>query len=506
MVFMSESKGIASQNIQSPEVKFGARIKVVGVGGSGSNAVDHMINSGVRGVDFISVNCDVQDLHHNKSEKKVHIGKNLTRGLGAGMNPEVGRRAAEETKNEIQDVLKGADMVFITCGLGGGTGTGASPIIAEAAKSQGSLVLAVVTRPFSFEGAERARIAEEGLEQLIGVVDTVIVIPNDRLLEVTDKKATLQNAFALCDDVLKNAVQGISELIVMPGIVNVDFADVRTIMGDAGPAIMGIGTAQGDKRAEEAARKAISSPLLEISIDGARGILFAVAGGDDLTLSEINEAAKIITESADPQAKIIFGAFQDDTINKGSIKITVIAAGFSNPGPNIISSPKVKRFEIKEKETDSDRDDPNEPSGDQKEEDMDKPAFMRRGKSPPLTEKKSSRLRIRRDDGRQSNRIVAQMNDVVKTRAEQNDFLTRYANPQFSPRNTDMRDFHNRQGEEKHSQNSNAIFSGRDSLIILKKIGEGLLTILIVAIGSIAMAAYGIYKLFAKAISHLLRG
>lgn len=339
MIFMPGSKSIASQNTHSPEIQFGANIKVVGVGGSGSNAVDHMINSGMRGVDFISVNCDIQDLHNNQVKKKIHIGKNLTKGLGAGMNPEIGRRAAEETKNEIQDALKGADMVFITYGLGGGTGTGASPIIAEAAKAQGSLTLAVVTKPFSFEGAERARIAEKGLQNLIEVVDTVIVIPNDRLLEISDKKISLKNAFAMCDDVLKNAVQGISELIVMPGIINVDFADVRTIMGDAGLAIMGIGTAQGENRAVDAARKAISSPLLEISIDGARGILFAVVGGEDLTLSEINEAAKIITESADPQAKIIFGAFQDDAINNGSIKITVIAAGFSNLGPNIIASP-----------------------------------------------------------------------------------------------------------------------------------------------------------------------
>lgn len=326
-----------SHDNSSDQPSLGARIKVVGVGGSGSNAINHMINSGVHGVDFIVANCDVQNLHHSKADKKVHIGKNLTRGLGAGMNPEVGRRAAEETKNEIQDALKGADMVFITCGLGGGTGTGASPIVAEAARSQDSLTLAVVTRPFSFEGAERARIAEEGLGQLIEVVDAVIIIPNDRLLESADKKTPMKNAFALCDDVLKNAVQGISELIIMPGIINLDFADVKTIIGDAGPAIMGIGSAQGDKRAEEAARKALSSPLLDISIDGARGILFAVAGGEDLTLSEINEAAKIITKSADPEAKIIFGAFQDDTINNDSIKITVIAAGFSNPAGTLRS-------------------------------------------------------------------------------------------------------------------------------------------------------------------------
>lgn len=347
---MYDASQDTQQNIKVwNDMKFGARIKVVGIGGSGSNAVDHMINSGVGGVDFISVNSDAQDLHHNKGEKKIHIGKNLTLGLGAGMNPEIGRQAAEETISKIQDATNGADMVFITCGLGGGTGTGASPIIAETARAQGSLVLAVVTKPFYFEGEERARIAREGLERLTKVVDTVIVIPNDRLLEIADKKTTLDNAFALCDDVLKNAVQGISELIVRPGIINVDFADVRTILGDAGPAIMGIGVAQGDKRALEAARKAINSPLLEISIDGARGILFAVSGGDDLTLSEIHDAAKIITEFADPQAKIIFGAFQDKAIDKGSIKITVIAAGFSNPRPNIVSLSKSKKFDLGDK-------------------------------------------------------------------------------------------------------------------------------------------------------------
>ena len=332
---MATPKNIMPQSGSLPEPTFGARIKVVGVGGSGGNAIDHMINSGVSGVDFIAINCDVQDLHHSKAGAKIHIGKNLTKGLGAGMNPEVGRRAAEETKNEIQDALKNANMVFITCGLGGGTGTGASPIIAEVARAQGSLTLAVVTKPFSFEGAERARIAEEGLERLIEVVDTVIVIPNDRLLEIADKKATLKSAFALCDDVLKNAVQGISELVIKPGIINLDFADVRTIMAEAGPAIMGIGQATGNKRAADAARKAISSPLLNISIEGARGILFAIAGGEDLTLHEMNEAAKIITKSVDPEAKIIFGVFHDKTLKKGELKITVIATGLTKPGLNI---------------------------------------------------------------------------------------------------------------------------------------------------------------------------
>lgn len=348
----------SADEASNTETQFGARIKVVGVGGSGGNAIDHMINSGVGGVDFIAVNCDVQDIYHNKAKSKIHIGKNLTCGFGAGMNPEIGKRAAEETKSEIQEALKGADLIFITCGLGGGTGTGASPIIAEVAKNQGSLTIAVVTKPFSFEGAERARIAVSGLERLIEVVDTVIMIPNDRLLEISDQKTTLKNAFALCDDVLKNAVQGISELIIKPGIINLDFADIRTIMAEAGPAIMGIGQATGNTRAVEAARKAITSPLLDISVDGARGILFAVAGGDDLTLFEVYEAAKIITASVDPDAKIIFGAIHDESIPKGTIKITVIAAGFTTPSSDVIDNSESK-----------------DDFGD-----MDTPAFLRIGK------------------------------------------------------------------------------------------------------------------------------
>ena len=485
-------------------MKFGARIKVVGVGGSGSNAVDHMINSGVRGVDFICVNCDTQDLHYNKAEKKIHIGKNLTRGLGAGMNPEVGRKAAEETKSEIQDGLKGADMVFITCGLGGGTGTGAAPIIAEAARAQGALTLAVVTKPFSFEGAERTRIAEEGLRELTGVADTVIVIPNDRLLEISDKKTTLKNAFALCDDVLKNAVQGISELIVMPGIINLDFADVKTIMGDAGPAVMGIGSAQGDGRAVEAARKAISSPLLDISINGARGILFAVAGGEDLTLHEINEAAKVITESADPQAKIIFGAFQDDTINKGSVKITVIAAGFSNPGPNIIASSRPKIFSSQEIE--EEKDDDNK-SGGSRNEDMDTPAFMRRGKSPPPTEKKPSRPGLKRDD-RQTYRFSTQMDDVIKTEAKQNEFLETYANRQPSSRTSDMRDFHSRDIKENTSTQEESL-RGRPEIkfkVFIKKSGEALFILVALVVGAVAAIIYFVSQLIKNLIQRIIRG
>lgn len=368
----------------SAEMQFGARIKVVGVGGSGGNAIDHMIDSGVGGVDFIAVNCDVQDLHHNKARGKIHIGKNLTRGLGAGMNPEVGKRGAEETKTEIQDVLRGADLVFITCGLGGGTGTGAAPIIAEIAKNQGSLTIAVVTKPFSFEGAERSRIAEEGFRRLIEAVDTVIVIPNDRLLEISDKKTTLKNAFAVCDDVLKNAVQGISELILKPGIINVDFADIRAIMAEAGPAIMGIGQAAGDTRAVEAAKSAISSPLLDISIDGAKGVLFVVAGGDDMSLFEMNEAAKIITASADPDAKIIFGAIHDESVPKGAVKITVIAAGFSNPSPNgTAGSSKTGGIKYEEKQDDEGKSQDNF-------SDMDIPAFLRREKEKSPLRSKST--------------------------------------------------------------------------------------------------------------------
>lgn len=329
-----------SKDNSSNQTKFEARIKVVGVGGSGSNAIDYMIDSGILGVDFISVNCDVQDLHRKKAEKKIHIGKNLTRGLGAGMNPEIGRRAAEETRNEIYDVLNNTDLVFITCGLGGGTGTGAAPVIAEVAKNQGALTLAVVTKPFSFEGAQRRLIAEEGLKKLIEVADTVIVIDNNRLLEIADKKTSLLKTFALCDDVLKNAIGGISELIIKPGIINLDFADVKAIMSEAGPAIMGIGRASGENRALEAAKKAISSPLLDISIDGAKNILFTVAGGEDLTLFEIYEAAKLITSLADSEAKIIFGAFYDNSLKKGEVKITVIATGFPNQGSKIITKPK----------------------------------------------------------------------------------------------------------------------------------------------------------------------
>jgi len=313
-----------------PEVETFARIKVVGVGGSGTNAISRMIECKLKGVEFVAINTDTQALHHSKASEKIHIGKNLTKGLGAGMNPEIGRQAAEENRDEIHEVLKGADMVFVTCGLGGGTGTGASPIVAEAAKEAGALTIAVVTKPFSFEGAQRKAIAIEGLENLKDRVDALIVIPNDRLLQIIDRKTTLINAFRVVDDILRQGVQGISDLITKPGIVNVDFADVRTILQDAGSALMGIGTASGENRASQAAKMAINSPLLEFSIDGAKGILFNVHGGPDMTMLEINEAANIITESIDPNAKVIFGATIDESAKKGELSLTVIAAGFDS--------------------------------------------------------------------------------------------------------------------------------------------------------------------------------
>ncbi len=325
-----------------PEVETFAKIKVIGVGGSGSNAISRMIACKIHGVDFVAINTDAQDLHHTKAPERVHIGKNLTKGLGAGMNPEIGRQAAEENRDEIHEVVKGSDMVFVTCGFGGGTGTGSAPIIAEAAKDSGALTVGVVTKPFSFEGLQRARIAEQGLNQLKERVDTLITIPNDKLLSVIDNKTSLLNAFSVVDDVLRQAVQGISDLVITPGIVNVDFADVKAIMEDAGSALMGIGRATGDDRAIEAAKAAINSPLLEISIDGAKGVLFNVSGGPDLAMAEINEAAKIITESIDPEAKVIFGAVMDDKIKKGEIKITVIATGFDEDLLKRVGEPKVQ--------------------------------------------------------------------------------------------------------------------------------------------------------------------
>jgi len=312
----------------TPDIEAFARIKVLGVGGSGGNAVNHMIAHKVRGVDFIAINTDSQDLHRSLAKKRVHIGKNITRGLGTGMNSDLGRRAVEETRDEIQEIIKGADMVFVTCGLGGGTGSGASPMVARVAKELGCLTVAVVTKPFYFEGRQRARIAEVGLEELRKEVDAIIIIPNDRLLSAIDKATTVKNAFSMCDEILRHAVEGISDLITTPGIINIDFADIRTVMENAGPALMGIGTATGENRAVEAAKAAINSPLLDVSITGSKGVLFSIAGGEDLTMFEIQDAAKVITESIDPEAKIIFGTVRDDKLKKNEVKITVIATGF----------------------------------------------------------------------------------------------------------------------------------------------------------------------------------
>jgi cell division protein FtsZ len=310
------------------DVESFARIRVVGVGGSGNNAVNHMVESKVKGVEFIAINSDAQDLHNSLAKKKIHVGKNLTRGLGAGGNPDMGKRAAEETREEINNAIKGSDMIFITSGMGGGTGTGAAPVVAKIARESGALTVGVVTKPFLFEGQQRMRLALEGIEELKQEVDALIIIPNDRLLAIVDKETTVKNAFAQCDNILKQAVEGISDLITMPGIINVDFADIRSVMENAGSALMGVGISSGDKRAEEAARAAINSPLLEVSITGAKGVLFAIAGGEDLGMLEIQDAARVITESIDPQARVIFGAIRDEKLKKNELKVTVIATGF----------------------------------------------------------------------------------------------------------------------------------------------------------------------------------
>ncbi|MFW0837586.1 MAG: cell division protein FtsZ [Candidatus Komeilibacteria bacterium] len=324
---MAKSTKSKSMEIK-PDIETFAKIKVAGVGGSGGAAVNRMVRAGIRGVEFVSVNTDAQALNSTEAHKKIHIGKETTRGLGAGMDPEVGMRAAEEDKEDIKKVLQDADMVFITCGLGGGTGSGAAPIVAEVAKDLGALTVAVVTKPFAFEGAQRRNIADRALDNLVDKVDTIITIPNDRLLQVIDKKTSLLDAFAIVDEVLKQGVQGISELITIPGLVNVDFADVKSIMKDAGSALMGIGRASGENRATEAAKLAIDSPLLEMSIKGAKGVLFTIAGDTTMTMHEVNEAAEVVTSALDPNARVIFGAVLDENMDD-ELKITVIATGFN---------------------------------------------------------------------------------------------------------------------------------------------------------------------------------
>jgi len=307
-----------------------AAIKVVGVGGGGSNAVNRMISAGLRGVEFIAINTDAQALALSNADKKIHIGGKLTKGLGAGGDPETGRQASEESREELTEALEGADMVFVTAGMGGGTGTGGAPVVAQVARELGALTIGVVTRPFSFEGRRRAAVAEEGVRNLRQRVNTVITIPNDRLLQVVDKTATVVEAFRVADDVLRQGVQGIADLITVPGLINLDFADVRTIMAEAGSALIGIGVASGEGRATQAAKTAIASPLLETSMEGARGVLMNITGGLDLGMLEISEAAQVVQQAADPEANIIFGAVIDEHLD-GKIQITVIATGFEGP-------------------------------------------------------------------------------------------------------------------------------------------------------------------------------
>ena len=309
-----------------------ATIKVIGVGGAGNNAVNRMVESGIRGVEFISVNTDRQALQESKAATKIQIGEKITRGLGAGANPDIGAQSAEESKSEIAEVLRGADMVFVTAGMGGGTGTGAAPIVAAAAKEMGILTIGVVTKPFTFEGKKRLSQAERGIESLKGKVDTLVVIPNDKLLQIIDRKTSIVDAFKMADDVLRQGVQGISDLIAVPGLVNLDFADVKTIMLNTGMAHMGVGRASGENRAEDAAKQAIQSPMLESSIEGARGVIINITGGNELGLHEVNTAAELVQRSVDPEANIIFGAVIDESMGD-EISITVIATGFEQEAP-----------------------------------------------------------------------------------------------------------------------------------------------------------------------------
>ena len=317
-----------------------AKIKVIGVGGGGNNAVNRMITAGVQGVDFVAVNCDAQALLLSKATNRIQIGEKLTKGLGAGANPEIGQKAAEESREQLVEALKGADMVFVTAGMGGGTGTGAAPVVAACAKEVGALTVGVVTKPFTFEGKRRMNQAEGGIVNLKDSVDTLITIPNDRLLQVIDRRTSMLDAFRIADDVLRQGVQGISDLISVPGLINADFADVKTIMLNAGSALMGIGTAKGEGGAVSAAEAAIKSPLLEASIEGAKGVLFNITGGKELSLYDVTEASNVITESVDPDANIIFGAVIDEAL-EDEIRVTVIATGFGSKNPVLTGTPTV---------------------------------------------------------------------------------------------------------------------------------------------------------------------
>ena len=354
-----------------------ATIKVIGVGGAGNNAVNRMIEADIKGVDFIAVNTDRQALQISKAKTKIQIGEKITRGLGAGANPDIGAQAAEESKAEVAEVLRGADMVFVTAGMGGGTGTGAAPIVAQAAKEMGILTIGVVTKPFTFEGKKRLSQAERGIESLKGKVDTLVVIPNDKLLQIVDRKTSIIEAFKMADDVLRQGVQGISDLIAIPGLVNLDFADVKTIMLNQGMAHMGVGSASGENRAEDAAKEAIQSPLLETSIEGAKGVIINITGGDNLGLHEVNTAAELVQRSVDPEANIIFGTVTDETMGD-EIRITVIATGFEKNEP--ISSIGVDNIVSKtwEKKVNSI---PASREQNSSSNDLDIPAFLRKNRN-----------------------------------------------------------------------------------------------------------------------------
>jgi cell division protein FtsZ len=361
-----------------------AQIKVIGVGGGGQNAVNRMIEEGIQGVEFVAVNTDAQALMLSQAPRRVRIGDKLTKGLGSGGDPVTGEKAAEESAEEIRELIKGADMVFITCGLGGGTGTGAAPVLARIAREAGALTVGVVTRPFTFEGARRRQVAEEGLKKLRENVDTLIVIPNDRLLQIVDKKASIQAAFRVADDVLRQGIQGISEIITVPGLINVDFNDVRKIMAEGGSALMSIGRGRGENRAEEAANQAVTNSLLDVTIDGARGILFNVTGGPDLTLFEVNQAAEIISRHAHPEANIIFGAVINQDMSD-EMRITVIATGFQ--GASEQKQPTLSVVKPAQQPTPSAGKITDFPVRTFDRDDLDVPAFLRRagrgaGQSP----------------------------------------------------------------------------------------------------------------------------
>ena len=354
-----------------------ATIKVIGVGGAGNNAVNRMIEAEIKGVDFIAVNTDKQALQISKAKTKIQIGEKITRGLGAGANPDIGAQAAEETKSEVAEALRGADMVFVTAGMGGGTGTGAAPVVAAAAKEMGILTIGVVTKPFTFEGKKRLSQAERGIESLKGKVDTLVVIPNDKLLQIVDRKTSIIDAFKMADDVLRQGVQGISDLIAIPGLVNLDFADVKTVMLNQGMAHMGVGRASGENRAEDAAKEAIQSPLLETSIEGAKGVIINITGGDNLGLHEVNTAAELVQRSVDPEANIIFGTVTDESMGD-EIQITVIATGFEDkdvPMPGIGETLGAKKWEQKINSI------PSSSESSSSQNDLDIPSFLRKNRN-----------------------------------------------------------------------------------------------------------------------------